>query len=243
MMSRPNPAHARNPAAPQFLPPRHKLNPRSREDVDGIVKKIRDRKPRGYAVTPDDVVAALPFGFWEVLITGLAHTSQPTGLQANILALVFPNAPDIATVPCGHVDFKQRVVNLLSRIRDLRNRIGHHDALWSTPEFDRYGRLGFVPRRPRHSVNSFRLFADNVCWFVGWIDPAISAYVKGSDHWWSLQALLQRRALVIYRLSGGAVGTYRSILDTTELPRGGREILISPKLKHKERLIAHRYFY
>jgi hypothetical protein len=148
LMQRSNPVYAKNPAAPEFLPSLHKLNPRSREDIEAVVKKIKGRKPTGYVVTPDDVVAALPFGFWEVLIAGLAHKSQPKGLQAAILATVFPHAPDIATVPFGDASFVQRVVELLKRIRDLRNRIGHHDALWSTPEYDRFGRLGFVPRRP-----------------------------------------------------------------------------------------------
>ena len=118
-------------------------------------------------------------------------------------------------------------MDLLKRIRDVRNRIGHHDSLWTTPEFNHQGILGLIPRRPRHTVNSLQLFADKVCWFAGWIDPHIQTYIKNSDHWWSLQVLLQRRALAIYRQRGGVVGTYRAILGSAELPPRGKKSCVS----------------
>lgn len=243
IMPRPNPAHAINPAAPQFLPARHKLTPKARDDVAGVIGKIKGKKPAGYVVTPDDVVAALPFGFWEVLIGGLSHQSQPAGLQATLLSTVFPHAPDTLNVPYGSPAFKKRVTDLLKRIRDVRNRIGHHDSLWTMPEFDEQGNIGLIPRRPRHTVNSFRRFADNVCSFVGWIDPSIPVYIQNTDHWWSLQALLHRQALVTYRQLGGKAGTYRAILDAVELPRHSKKIQRKPLRKFQERLVADRYFY
>lgn len=243
MMPRPNPAHALNPRAPEFLPPRHKLTSKSKDDIKALMEKIKGKKPRGYVVTPDDIVAALPFGFWEVLISGLSHSSQPKGLQATILAVAFPHAPDTVSTPYGSAAFRLRVMELLKRIRDVRNRIGHHDSLWAMPEFDHHGAVGLVPRRPRHTVNSFRRFADNVCWFAGWIDPHIPAYIQNSDHWWSLQALLHRYALVTYRELGGKVGTYRAILDSTELPQPRKTRLRTPQPKFRERLVAQRYYY
>lgn len=243
MMPQPNPAHAINPSAPPFLSARHKLTSKSSQDVIAVITKIKGKKPPGYIVTPDDVVAALPFGFWEVLISGLSHSAHPAGLQGIILAAVFPHAPDKLTVPYGAPAFKKRVTDLLKRIRDVRNRIGHHDSLWSTPEFDYQGNLGLIPRRPRHTVNSFRRFADNVCWFAGWIDPGIPTYIRTSDHWWSLQALLQRQALVTYRQMGGKAGSYRAILDSTELPGRSRKSAARLQPKYRERLIAGRYFY
>lgn len=153
--------------------------------------------------------------------------AQPAGLQSTILAAVFPHAPDTLTVPYGDQAFRRRVMDLLKRIRDVRNRIGHHDSLWTTPEFNHQGILGLIPRRPRHTVNSLQLFADKVCWFAGWIDPHIQTYIKNSDHWWSLQVLLQRRALAIYRQRGGVVGTYRAILGSAELPPRGKKSCVS----------------
>ncbi|MFJ3057736.1 hypothetical protein [Herbaspirillum sp. NPDC087042] len=238
MMPRANPVHAAHPTAPPFLPARHKLSPKSKDDVAVVMQKIRGRKPDGYVLTPDDIVAALPLGFWEVLIGGLGHKSQPEGLQEAILAMVFPHAPDTLATPYGSPAFRQRVIDLLKRIREVRNRIGHHDALWVTPEFNRTGVVGYFPRRPRHTVNSLRCFAGNICWFAGWIDPDISTYLRNSDHWWSLQLLLDRQALATYRRLGGAAGTCRTIIETADRP--GQ---VKPRRKHRERLIMQRYFY
>jgi len=243
MMPRPNPAHAANPAAPTLLSAWHKLSRESKNNVSSVVGKIKGKKGTRYVVTPDDVVAALPFGFWEVLIDGLGHGSQPAGLQATILANVFPYAPDRLAVPHGSQAFRKRVKNLLTRIRDVRNRIGHHDSLWTTPEFNRQGLVGFIPRRPRHTVTSLGLFANNVCWFSGWIDPEIPGHIRNSDHWWSLQALLDRQALVTYRKLGGKVGTYRAILDATELPQRSKAKPGKSNLKFLERVTSRRYYY
>lgn len=243
MMERPNPAHAANPMAPKFLSARHKLPAKSQDDIKSVVDKIKGKKGQGYTVTPDDIVAALPFGFWEVLIGALGQKAHSPGLQAAILAKVFPHAPDTHAVPYGDSAFRKRVTDLLKRIRDVRNRIGHHDSLWATPEFNHQGVLGFIPRRPRHSVISLRRLADNVCWFAGWIDPGIPTYIQTSDHWWSLQALLNRQALLTYRQLGGRAGTYRAILDAAELPQHSKEKFGQPKLKFLERIRAHGYYY
>lgn len=188
-------------------------------------------------------MAALPFGFWEVLIGGLSHQSQAAGLQAAILSKVFPHAPDTATMPHGAPDFRKRVMDLLKRVRDVRNRIGHHDALWTIPEFNRYGHLGFIPRRPRHTIHSLRGFAENVCWFAAWIDPSISSYVRNSDHWWSLQALLHRYSLATYRQLGGKIGTYRTILASAEVSPRPRSGANRPGRNALARLTANSYYF
>ena len=73
---------------------------------------------------------------------------------------------------------------------------------------------------------------------------AIELANQRSDHWWSLQALLHRQALVSYRELGGVVGTYRAILDSTELPqRISKKNLRKPQRKFLERLVADRHFY
>lgn len=243
MMPRPNPARATNPNAPEFLPSIHKLTTRSANDIKMVIEKVVSKKPRGYVVTPDDVVASLPFGFWEVLISGLSHHRQPSGLQAAILSAVFPLAPDTHNVPYGSPVFKKRIENLLKRIRDVRNRIGHHDSLWMTPEFNRNGVLGFIPKRPRHTINSLRLFTENVCWFVDWIDANISTHIRSSDHWWTLQALLHKQALITYRQFGGEAGTYRIILDSAELPQRTKIGLKNSRSTFRDRLESARYFY
>lgn len=202
MMERKNPI-----AGAQPLPSLHKMSAKTKQNIDSVVQKIHKRN-----VAPDDVVAALPFGFWEQIINSLDHKSQPAGLQAAILSKVFPCAPNLSTCPYGDKLFKERVVNLLGLIRNVRNRIGHHDSIWAIPEFDEFGKVGFVPRKPRHTINSLQLFAQRISWFSGWIDPAIPQYMQNSDHWWSFYALLDRHSLAIYRKTGGSIGTYEKVL-------------------------------
>lgn len=169
MLTRPHPATTRNPAA-KPIPTPHKLPPNMQQDVQRAAEKIKRRKGK---VLPDDVVAALPFGFWEQVIKSLGHKSHPAGLQQQVLSVVFPFAPEVDQFGYGEKDFRQRSVALLGQLRDVRNRIGHHDSIWAVPEFDLHGRHGFIPRRPRHTVISLKLFADRLAWFAGWIDSSI----------------------------------------------------------------------
>ena len=243
MMPRPNPVHLRNALAPAVLPPIHKMSPKSLADISAVQGKIGGKKGAGYSVTPDDIVAALPFGFWEVLIGGLSHQAHPTGLQSAILTSVFPRPPAALVGGQGTPAFRELVIKLLRRIREVRNRIGRHDSLWTTPEFNHQGIVGLVPRRPRHTVNSLRLFSDNVCWLAGWIDPDIPSYICGSDHWWSLQALLSRQALGIYRQTGGRIGTYRAILAATDLPALKQRRRATSQPLFLQRLRMARHFY
>ena len=215
MMTRPNPAASSNPAA-KPLPARHKMNPRTQENVQKAASAITGKKG---GVSPDDIVAALPFGIWEQIINSLDNPAQPPGLQAAILSRVFPNAPDLATIAYHSKAFKNRVVSLLTRIRETRNRIGHHDSIWVIPAFSLAGTVGFLPRHPRHSVTNLKLFADSLCWLSGWISPTIPTYIRRTDHWWSFQALLSREALAIYRSLGGNIGTYKALMDIYFQPR------------------------
>lgn len=244
MLPRPNPAHLANPAAPETLPSIHLMTAKTRQELVGLMGKIKTKKGSAYLVTPDDIVAGLHFGFWEVLIKGLDNSIHPPGLQGAILSTVFSNAPDTVSVPQGHPDFKLRVTRLLLRLRDVRNRIGHHDSLWTTPEFNKQGNLGFFPRRPRHTVRSLRLYSDNLCWLAGWIDPKISTYIQESDHWFTLQALFSREALITYRTQGGRIGTYQAVLANTPFPhqaKVGHKPRVSGRIA--QRALLRSYFY
>ncbi|MBV4537886.1 Abi family protein [Pseudomonas urmiensis] len=241
LKTRPNPS---SPAEPTYW---HKLTRYTHEDVLGAVGKIAKKKGKGNA-TVDDIVAKVPFGFWETIIKGLKHKSHPAGMQASVLSIAFPNAPDLATTPYDDAAFVDRLANLLSQVRDVRNRIGHHDQIWRTPEFDSYGNLGFIPRRPRQTVNSLRLLANQITWLAGWIDPEITNYIKASDHWWSLQALLTKEALTVYRKNGGRVGTYEAVIRTTpqhEVVTWPNKTPRTPEKIHRinRRRVSNKIFY
>lgn len=243
MLERPNPAHRHNPAAPVSLPSFHAMTPNTRQELSALKGKIQSKKGAHHLVTPDDIVAGLHFGFWEVLIKGLGHSSHPIGLQAHVLSSVFPHAPDTATNPFDSQQLRSRVTRLLQRLRDVRNRIGHHDALWATPEFDEQGVVGFIPRRPRHTIISYRLFCERLCWLAHWIDPKLSKHMRACDHWWSLHALLSRQALATYRTLGGQAGTYQAVLADTATPQDVRAIHRPKRHGHIARRIALRQYH
>lgn len=205
LKTRPN-ANAQGPALEW-----HKMKQKTHDEIEREHVKLRSQRKKG-RVTPDDLVAKMSFGFWEKLLQSLTNSVHPAGLQAAVLRGAFPKAPVTATVTFGHQSFNAQLVALLARIREVRNRIGHHDQIWRVVEFDQRGSLGFTPRRPRHTVASLRLFSERIAWLAGWIDPAITSYMRSSDHWWSFHALLSQNAIATFRLSGGRVGTYETIL-------------------------------
>ncbi len=79
-------------------------------------QKLRNE---GKMITPGRVVAALNFGFW----TGFFNKAQArTGLGHAIAAKVFPHAPR------GECDLR-KLDTRWKRIRDLRNRVFHHERI------------------------------------------------------------------------------------------------------------------
>lgn len=196
MMRRPNPI--KNHPHP-FVRAHHNMTPGSQQNILDIVNKKT-------TPTPDDVVAALSFGFWERIIAGLdysAHGKKHPNLQADILSRAIPHAPQSPGFTFGDLNFKNQIVALLNRVRDIRNRVGHHDAIWKTPEFDDFGVIGFIPREPRHTIISINKAIEKIAEMAGWIDPSIPVYMRKTRHWAALKSLLTRQALAMYRLHGG----------------------------------------
>lgn len=172
----------------------------------GSQQNILDIADKKTTPTPDDVVAALSFGFWEKIIASLdhpAHSKKHPTLQEDILSRAIPHAPQSPGFTFGEPNFKKQVVALLNRVRDIRNRVGHHDAIWKTPEFDDLGVIGFIPREPRHTIISINKAIEKIAGMAGWIDPSIPVYMRQTRHWTALKSLLTRQTLATYRLHGG----------------------------------------
>ncbi|EMR0528185.1 TPA: Abi family protein [Pseudomonas aeruginosa] len=207
--TKPNPAKVSNPNAPDLA--WHSMTPRMQGDIEDVADKVR-RRSRGRAPTPDDIVSQLSFGFWEHLIAGLVHKAHPADMQRRVLSLAFPQGPAMGTTAHGDRAFVDQLKGLLYQLRDIRNRIGHHDQLWKTAEFDLHGNRGFIPRRPRHTLISLHKFLDRISWMASWIDQEISDHMRNSDHWWTLQALLSQQALAVYRKNEGKAGSFEAVL-------------------------------
>jgi hypothetical protein len=107
------------------------------EDVRNVDNlKIDIQTTKGYPAKHDDVLARLGFGFWIAFF----HKRYIAGLWSrgkNPLVSVFPNmAPALRT--------RELVFTRLRTIKDLRNRIAHHEPIWKmTPTVDETHRTCF----------------------------------------------------------------------------------------------------
>jgi hypothetical protein len=107
---------------------------------------LRRKEPQ----TPDKILAEMTFGFW----TSLFNANLASILWKD-LRLVFPRCPK---------NHRQRhnISKALNQIRDLRNRIFHHEPLlWLTPSLLDQHNLGTT--------------------VLNWVDPEITIWLGGND--------------------------------------------------------------
>ncbi|QMW14537.1 Abi family protein [Pseudoalteromonas sp. MT33b] len=78
--------------------------------------------------SPDDVVSSLHFGFWSSLID-----KNPNVQWRNLLAHIFPKHRASNSSQWNVVAQQKRLTYRLELVRDIRNRIAHHEPLWKTP--------------------------------------------------------------------------------------------------------------
>ncbi|WP_307629995.1 hypothetical protein [Streptomyces turgidiscabies] len=119
------------------------LSDKARTDI----RTARQRAQRGGAATPrGKIIAELGFGFWRFL---LARQYRAT-LWPD-LAGAFPHAPSRALT---------LIEDPVQRLHKLRNRIAHHEGIWT------------MPLAARH---------DDLRTVIGYIDPAASTWVAASS--------------------------------------------------------------
>ena len=105
---------------------------------------------RAEALTPDKIIAELAFGFWSSLFN--VHFQS---ILWKDLRLVFPRCPKSQRQ-------RHTVSSALNQIRELRNRVFHHEQLlWLTPAL-------------------IDLHAKGVE-VIGWLDPKLPPWLAGHD--------------------------------------------------------------
>jgi hypothetical protein len=107
-----------------------------------IATGIRRVQANGKPVDPAQVISELPFGFWHQLVSRRQMFLWPD------LAAAFAYAPNRSPIP---------VRERLSRLRDLRNRIGHHHRIWPLNIDARW---------------------DDLLTLTGWLDPALRTWIE-----------------------------------------------------------------
>jgi hypothetical protein len=107
-------------------------------DIDTAIRHVHtNRKP----LNAEQILSELPFGFWHQLVSR-RHTFLWPDLAGG-----FPYAPSRSPHP---------IRDRLTRLRVLRNRIGHHHRVWATDLPARYTELLDL---------------------AGWIDPDLAGWI------------------------------------------------------------------
>lgn len=93
------------------------------KDVEEAIRRVRRNRK---ALIPGQVISEVSFGFWHQLVSRKQMFLWPD------LAGAFPHAPNRA---------QSSVQQPVGRLRDIRNRIGHHHRVWSEDVQGRYDDL------------------------------------------------------------------------------------------------------
>ncbi|CUI06465.1 hypothetical protein LXA47_29600 [Massilia sp. P8910] len=118
--------------------------------IDEVMVAKGRLQRRAEIATPDKIVAELAFGFWSSLFNGAF-----TAVLWKDLRLVFPRCPRAQRK-------RQAISSALNQMRDLRNRIFHHEQLiWLHPDL------------PDLHANGTQV--------IGWIDPQLVLWLAGFD--------------------------------------------------------------
>lgn len=89
-------------------------------DIDTAISRVRrNNKP----LDPGQVISEISFGFWHQLVSRRQMVLWPD------LASAFPHAPNRR---------QSTIESRIRRLRDLRNRIGHHHRIWALDIDGRY---------------------------------------------------------------------------------------------------------
>ncbi|HCG6696343.1 TPA: Abi family protein [Vibrio parahaemolyticus] len=138
-------------------------NQNNRPAFQQITKAKGDLVREGKAITPDNLIAKLTFGFWVHLTDKNHRSSQPPAnppiieLWPSLNSLVFPYAKDLNGTPLSI----NHISSNLFEINKLRNRIAHHEPFWkATDLFD-----------SDDSINTVVAHYEQCLKVIRWINP------------------------------------------------------------------------
>ena len=135
--------------------PLARLNPWQQDKVtEAKAALARNRKP----LTPGRIVAELTFGFW----TGFFDNAHArTGIGSFLSRNAFPHAPTTE-------QYQARLDRRWQDIRDLRNRVFHHERILHWRDLDR-----------RHQA---------ILEIIAWMSPELHDFAKALDRFVSIRS-------------------------------------------------------
>jgi hypothetical protein len=122
--------------------PTQEMSSRARLDIAVARDRVRQK---GKRASDGQTISELSFGFWRFLIT-----KKLTGLWPD-LASGFPHAPDRQLTT---------VESPLARLHVFRNRLAHHQRIWSHAPEDRY---------------------EDLLILAGYIEPSLPAWIQATS--------------------------------------------------------------
>ena len=112
------------------------------KDIAEAIRRVKQNKK---LLKPEQIISELSFGFWHQLV------SQRQSFLWPDIATAFPYAPTRA---------QANIQDPIGRLRDLRNRIGHHHRIWSQNVSDKYKDMLLV---------------------AGYIDPNLASFIESQS--------------------------------------------------------------
>lgn len=100
--------------------PAGELDERARRDITAARQRVRSK---GKSASDGQTLAELSFGFWRFLLAKRYTALWPA------LAGGFPHAPNRS---------RTTIERPVTRLHEFRNRLAHHERIWSQPIEDRY---------------------------------------------------------------------------------------------------------
>ncbi|MBV8033976.1 hypothetical protein [Roseateles sp.] len=172
----------------------------------GTLSKIADVRADAHPAwpTPDEIVSRLSFGFWPNVLTWIAKqrpTLMPKILPAHPLSL--PGAAPNWSNPAARRD----ALTEFFEIKDLRNRIAHHEPLWKfAPVMDTSTSPATVvapaSTDEASSLVRFGRLLQRYDQAVGALSPDLFAHIRISTWRARLEYLLSSRGLERYKAGG-----------------------------------------
>jgi hypothetical protein len=119
-------------------------------EQDRVARLTRDLNSQSKPLRVGDFVSGLTFGFW----VNLFNSNYEQSLWPQLVRPVFPNVPRSQRA-------RHHIFHRLNTIRELRNRVFHHEPVWHYPDLQR-----------QHGL---------IIETIGWINPAMRRFVEMLD--------------------------------------------------------------
>ena len=218
------------------------------EALSSITKRTHFKKPNNkfyrktYAVTPDDVISGLTFGFWRFLFKNLGTAGVA---YQNIVSEIFRYSPFYRQTVTPSLDFK--LDRRIEMIHSFRNRVSHHEPVWKlkdmmeekiTPIPGNANNINVKKSKPLNKDDSFEHLVDYyqmMIEYLQWLDRDLAKSFKVS--WWNDRFLFlcsDRGVNSLLRTHSGEVNLSRSVFKRDikgVMSKGRSKIILDGKRK------------